>query len=85
MTDGRPNPLKADSCTELINSRMGASSEASGPETLWEMASVPRESFHSRGSTAVCVKRMGHTWGTTGGDSLIVNRRQNKGLWCSAV
>jgi len=28
---------------------------------------------------------MGYTWGTSRGDSLVANRRQNKGLWCSAV
>jgi hypothetical protein len=28
---------------------------------------------------------VGHNWGTIGGDSLVANRRQNKGLWCSAA
>jgi hypothetical protein len=28
----------------------------------------------------VCGKSMGHSWGTTRGDSLVANRRQNKGL-----
>src|SRR3989442_4171516 len=32
-----------------------------------------------------CPKLAGHSWGTTRGDSLVANRRQNKGLWCSAV
>jgi len=27
----------------------------------------------------------GHNWGTTRGDSLVANRRQNKALWCSVV
>src|SRR5882762_4105036 len=31
-----------------------------------------------------CIRQnMGHNWGTSRGDSVIANRRQNKGLWCS--
>ena len=29
--------------------------------------------------------RVGHNWGTSRGESLVANRRQNKDLWCSAV
>jgi Protein of unknown function (DUF1254) len=31
-------------------------------------------------ATHLYAKNMGHTWGTTKGDSLVANRRQNKGL-----
>ena len=29
--------------------------------------------------------KRGHNWGTSRGDSLVANRRQNKGLWRSAM
>src|SRR5580700_3617005 len=38
-----------------------------------------------RGSTIMHIANMGHNWETSRGDSLVANRRQNKGLWCSAV
>jgi hypothetical protein len=41
----------------------------------------PDDLYHLRGSP----QNMGHNWGTSRGDSLVANRRQNKGLWCSAV
>ena len=45
---------------------------------LWGSANAARRSydFHFRA---------GHIWGTIRGDSLVANRRQNKGLWCSAM
>jgi hypothetical protein len=41
----------------------------------------PDDLYHLRGSP----QNMGHNRGTGRGDSLVANRRQNKGLWCSAV